>query len=179
MKPTKYIEERLQLLRKSGTMYLCGDYNWLASDAECPCGKLVLVADHEFGSWTPSIALIHDNVEYGVHVLQAIDPLSEAYLSWEIWSPLPHFPRNRTTSVGSPWIGIRERTPEGNGYYLALTEKDDVFVTMRNAPMYGDSFIYMLSTHMPGSGELAFADVLIEPRYWAKLPAYPESTDEE
>ena len=69
--------------------------------------------------------------------------------------------------------------PEGNGYYLALTEKDDVFITLRNERMYGKDFIYMHNAHAPGTGELVFADVPIEPRFWAKLPAYPEAIDEE
>jgi hypothetical protein len=173
------MEERLRLLRKSGIMYLCGDYNWLSSDAEIPCGKLVLVADHEYGIWTPSIAVIQDNTEYGMHILQAVEPFSGTFLSWHIWSPLPHFPGNRTMSVGSPWTRTAEKKPERNGFYLTLTSTDEVFVTVRNASTYGESFIYMLSTHLPGSGDLAFADVPVEARFWADLPTYPEPEDED
>ena len=97
LKPISYIIERLRLLQKSGATYLCGEYKWATPKEVAVFGKLVLVAGHQYGSWTPSLAILHDNVEYGIHILQAIEPFSGSNLSWEIWSHIPYFPNGRTT----------------------------------------------------------------------------------
>ena len=91
-------------------------------------------ADHEYR--TPSIALIHDNIEYGVHVLQAFGPCQE------IWSPFRISPEpDNVRRLAMDRHENDKGTGRSTAAYLVLTENGRCLRhNLRSAPRYGDSF---------------------------------------